>query len=306
MVSKLTPAESRIIIDKGTEPPFTGQYEKFFEEGIFVCRQCGLPLFDAQAKFDANCGWPAFEETFPLAVKETLDTDGSRTEITCARCGGHLGHVFRGEQFTEKDTRHCVNSLSIRFVPKSRQEEYMLKEENQLHSREIILRGGCFWCIEAAIIRVPGVLNVISGYAGGETGNPSYEEVCSGETGHAEVVKVIFDGGTLPREKVLDMFFKIHDPTTKDRQGNDFGTQYRSIIFYESDTEKDEITGYVKKKQEEYDEPIVTEIKKLEKFYEAEKYHQRYFEKNPHAGYCQAVVRPKVEKILREISVSKA
>ncbi|MCA9372718.1 methionine-R-sulfoxide reductase [Candidatus Woesebacteria bacterium] len=117
----LTPEEERVIEHKGTEAPFTGEYDDFYEPGTFICRRCNTPLFTSQAKFDAGCGWPAFESFLPGSVMETLDTDGHRTEITCAHCDGHLGHVFRGEQLTEANTRHCVNSLSIRFIPEGNQ-----------------------------------------------------------------------------------------------------------------------------------------------------------------------------------------
>lgn len=116
-LNKLTDEEQRVILQKGTEAAFTGEYDDFYKPGVFICRQCNTPLFSSKAKFDAGCGWPAFDDTYPGAVKETMDADGHRTEITCATCGGHLGHVFRGEELTDKNTRHCVNSLSIRFVP---------------------------------------------------------------------------------------------------------------------------------------------------------------------------------------------
>lgn len=117
----LTPQEKRIIEERGTEPSFTGEYDKFFEEGTYVCRKCNAPLFSSKAKFDAGCGWPSFDEDFPNAVKRVPDPDGTRVEIQCANCQGHLGHVFEGERFTPKDTRHCVNSLSIRFIPKGKE-----------------------------------------------------------------------------------------------------------------------------------------------------------------------------------------
>lgn len=114
----LTSEESAVIVSHGTEPPFTGEYDDFYKEGTFICRRCNSPLFSSKAKFDAGCGWPAFDEHFPDAVKRLTDPDGQRTEIRCSRCDGHLGHVFEGEHMTAKNTRHCVNSLSIRFVPK--------------------------------------------------------------------------------------------------------------------------------------------------------------------------------------------
>lgn len=114
----LTPKEKKVIEDKGTETPFTGEYDSFFQDGTFICRRCNSPLFSSKTKFDAGCGWPSFDENFPDAVKRIPDPDGVRTEIECAHCGAHLGHVFTGEHFTDKDTRHCVNSISIRFIPK--------------------------------------------------------------------------------------------------------------------------------------------------------------------------------------------
>lgn len=115
--NKLTKEEEYVIEDKGTEAPFSGEYDNFYEDGTFICRKCNAPLFSSQSKFDAGCGWPSFDENFPNAVRQTIDGDGERTEITCANCGAHLGHVFTGEQMTDKNTRHCVNSLSIRFIP---------------------------------------------------------------------------------------------------------------------------------------------------------------------------------------------
>jgi peptide-methionine (R)-S-oxide reductase len=116
-MNTLTPKEEMIIAGKGTEPPFSGEYDDFYEDGTFICRRCNTPLFSAESKFNAHCGWPAFDDTFPGAVREIQDADGMRIEIQCMNCGGHLGHVFKGEHMTEKDTRHCVNSLSIKFIP---------------------------------------------------------------------------------------------------------------------------------------------------------------------------------------------
>lgn len=301
-MNQLTQDEKRVIRDKGTERAFTGEYWNLFKDGMYVCRQCGLPLFDAKAKFEAGCGWPSFDESYPYAVKELLDADGERIEIQCARCGGHLGHVFKGEQLTEKDTRHCANSLSLKFIPRQDETEYRKTKVATVDPQEIVLGGGCFWCIEAAFLRMPGILDAVSGYAGGETENPDYESVVSGTTGHAEVVKIMYDAKTLSLEKVLQTFFLIHDPTTKDRQGNDVGAQYRSVIFYQHEEEEKKIQEYINDLQKQFRNPIVTEVLPLQKFYKAEPYHQRYFEKNPYAGYCQIVVRPKIEKVEHLVS----
>ena len=127
-MNNLTPEEKHVIEDKGTESPFTGEYDDFFQEGTFICRRCNSPLFSSKSKFDAGCGWPAFDENFPDAVKRIPDSDGQRTEIECANCKAHLGHVFKGEQFTDKDTRHCVNSLSIRFIPQGKEMPEIIHE----------------------------------------------------------------------------------------------------------------------------------------------------------------------------------
>ena len=130
-MNKLTPQEEYVMLHKGTEAPFSGEYDDFYEDGTFVCRRCNAPLFSAQSKFDAGCGWPAFDENYPNAVKRLPDPDGSRTEIECANCGGHLGHVFMGERLTAKNTRHCVNSLSIRFIPKDHALPEVLHQERR-------------------------------------------------------------------------------------------------------------------------------------------------------------------------------
>jgi len=164
----------------------------------------------------------------------------------------------------------------------------------------IVLGGGCFWCLEAVYHQIKG-LEVISGYAGGTTKNPTYEEVCSGRTGHAEVVKVIYNPKEISLNDILEIFFDIHDPTTKNRQGNDIGTQYRSIIFYNDPKDVKVINANMKKAEEHWNRPIVTEVQPLKEFYEAEDYHQQYYKKNPNQGYCRVMISPKIAKLRKSL-----
>ena len=162
---------------------------------------------------------------------------------------------------------------------------------------KVYLGAGCFWCSEAAIKRLKGVKYVLPGYSGGALENPSYKDVCSGASGHAEVVEVEFDPKTIGFEKILDVFFTVHDPTTKDQQGADVGSQYRSVILYTSDSQRKKAEAFIKKIGPEFDKPIVTEVKKFVKFWPAEDYHKDYFAKNPLQPYCMFVVRKKVHKV---------
>ena len=172
MNKELTNEEKRVILNKGTELPFSGKYYNFHERGTYVCKQCGAPLYFSEAKFDSGCGWPSFDEEISGAVRRLPDVDGRRTEIVCAKCGGHLGHVFTGEGFTPKDTRHCVNSISMDFVPEDKQEE----------TEVAIFAGGCFWGVEYYMKKAPGVLAVESGYIGGKVGEWSIS--CSSNRGY--------------------------------------------------------------------------------------------------------------------------
>jgi peptide-methionine (S)-S-oxide reductase len=162
------------------------------------------------------------------------------------------------------------------------------------------LGGGCFWCTEAVLERLPGVLQVVSGYAGGKVDNPTYEQVCTGTTGHAEVIQVTFDPAVVSYEKILEVFFEAHDPTTLNRQGADEGTQYRSVIYYHDDAQHKAALRAKQAAQAHYEDPVVTEISPLTKFYAAEKYHQDYFRNNPNQGYCAYVIRPKVTKLQKK------
>jgi len=259
--------------DKGTEPPFSGEYNDFYDAGVFVCRACKAPLYESNTKFNSGCGWPSFDDEIKGAIVryEDLSLGRKRTEICCAECDGHLGHVFHGEKITKKNTRHCVNSLSIQFKPYK-------------NLQKVTLGGGCFWSIQQIYNNTKGVYLTQCGYMGGNTINPSYDEVCSGKTNHAEVVEIYFDDSVISFEKLLDIFWDSHDPTTINRQGNDIGTQYRSIIFYESDQQKQLACDSMKNRQSKFKLKIVTQITHKHKFYRAEEYHQNYFDNNNLSG----------------------
>ncbi len=274
MYKKLTPEEERVIIHKGTEPPFSGKFDKHFETGIYTCKRCGAELFKSTSKFKSNCGWPSFDDQIPGAVKSQTDADGIRTEITCAQCGGHLGHVFLGEGFTPKNARYCVNSISLDFISAKKQ-----------RTEKAIFASGCFWGTEYHLQKVPGVISTTVGYTGGHVDNPTYQQVCTDKTGHAEAVEVIYDPSKTTYEQLAKLFFETHNFTQVNRQGPDIGTQYRSVIFYLSEEQKEtarKLVDILKKKG--YD--VQTEITPAGKFWPAEKYHQDYYKKAGKTPYC--------------------
>lgn len=166
---------------------------------------------------------------------------------------------------------------------------------------QVTLGGGCFWCLEAPYQQLDGIREVTSGYMGGKVKNPTYREVCSGLTGHAEVVRLTYDPVQISFDKILEVFWTIHDPTTPNRQGNDVGTQYRSVIFFHTPEQEKIAREYIRRleNQKIFDQPIVTEVKEVQEFYEAEDYHQDYFQNNPSQPYCTFIVKPKVEKVKR-------
>lgn len=293
-LKRLTEAERRVMVNKATEPPGSGEYNDFFEAGRYICRRCGANLYRSENKFEAHCGWPSFDQEVLGAVERVADADGRRTEIVCARCQGHLGHVFEGEGLTAKNTRHCVNSLSLKFEK---------QEPARTQWAEAYFGGGCFWCTEAALLMIRGVKSVTPGYAGGTTKNPTYEAVCRGDTGHAEVIKVMYDPEIIAYEGLLDVFFASHDPTTLNRQGHDVGSQYRSIVLYQEDWQKEaaehKIEGY--NREMTFGHKVVTEVTQLEAFYKAEDYHHNYYAKNPDTGYCQVVIAPKLAKLRKTL-----
>jgi len=268
---KLTKEEERVILHKGTEQAFTGKYHDHKEKGVYTCRQCGAPLYESSDKFDSECGWPSFDDEIPGAVRRVPDADGIRTEIVCAQCGGHLGHVFLGEGYTTKDTRHCVNSISMNFVP----------------TKKAYFAGGCFWGVEHFFSSEKGVLSTIVGYMGGHTKKPTYKEVISGDTGHAETMEVVYDPNKTSFEKLARLFFEIHDPTQVDRQGPDVGDQYRSGVFYVNEEQKETAEKLIQILKDKGFK-VVTKVTKADTFWKAENYHQDYYESTGKKPYCHS------------------
>ena len=273
----LTPAEERVIVHKGTEAPFSGAFADQHEAGVYRCKRCGAPLFPSDGKFDSRSGWPSFDRALPGAVREVRDADGQRTEIVCASCDAHLGHVFRGEGFTAADTRHCVNSVSLDFEPAA------------APRGEAFFAGGCFWGVEHLMEQAPGVVLAESGYMGGRTSSPTYEEVCRGDSGHAEAVRVVFDPTRTSYEVLARLFFEIHDPTQRDRQGPDVGLQYRSAVFVADDEQRRVVRALIAE-LEARGYRVATRVEDAGAFWKAEAYHQDYYQRSGKAPYCHARV----------------
>lgn len=271
---KLTPEEKKVILHKGTELPFSGKYYSFTEKGTYVCKRCGAALYLSAAKFDSGCGWPSFDEELPGAVKRQTDADGQRTEIVCASCGAHLGHVFLGEGFTAKNTRHCVNSISMNFI---------LADAKKTGTA--VFASGCFWGTQYYLQQAKGVLSTTVGFTGGHTANPTYEEVCSGTTGHAEAVQVVYDPNLISYEELAKLFFETHDFSQVNRQGPDIGEQYRSEIFYQNEEQRqmaERLASILKAKGFK----VATRITAAGPFWKAEDDHQNYYRKNGSQPYC--------------------
>lgn len=273
--NNLTQDEKYIIEQKGTEYRFSGIYNDFYEEGVYLCKKCNAPLYKSEDKFKSSCGWPSFDDEIVGAIKKVPDADGRRVEIVCQKCGGHLGHIFEGEGFTSKNIRHCVNSLSLNFKS---------KKENL---KKAYFAAGCFWGVEFLFQKQIGVLEVVSGYMGGDIENPTYKIVCSGFSGHLEVVEVVFDESIVSYGTLVKLFFEIHDFTQTNGQGPDIGTQYLSAIFYCDENQKN-IAEELIEQLEEKAYKVATTLRPKVKFHKAESYHQNYYNKSGKTPYCHS------------------
>ena len=280
--NNLNSEEVRVIENKGTEMPFSGKYDGFYEAGTYTCKKCNAPLFNSTDKFDSGSGWPSFDDTLEGAVKEIPDADGQRIEIVCATCDGHLSHVFVGEQITPKSTRHCVNSVSLDFKPLEENSDY----------KKAYFAAGCFWGVEYWFDKQEGVLNANSGYMGGHLENPTYPEICRKDTGHLETVEVIYDPKVVSFETLTKLFFETHNPEQMNGQGPDIGPQYLSAIFT-NNVEEEEIATKLINELEAKGMKIATMLKDANEhtFYIAEHEHQNYYKLRNSQPYCHAYTK---------------
>jgi peptide methionine sulfoxide reductase msrA/msrB len=304
----LNPMQYKVTQESGTEPAYRNEYWDNHEHGIYVDIVSGEPLFGSLDKFDSGSGWPSF--TKPLAGTDIVEKEDSsygmrRVEVRSDLSDSHLGHLFNDGPRERGGNRYCINSASLRFVPLAKMKaqgygDYLqpfvqagLQNSNEdglvTTTRETAtLAGGCFWGMEELIRQIKGVTNTEVGYTGGTTPNATYDDLKTGRSGHAESVQITFDPEMVSYEEILGWFFRMHDPTTLNRQGNDRGTQYRSVIFYHS-AEHKQIAERVKKQIDasgKWSNPIVTEIVAAGDFWPAEDYHQDYLQKNPNGYTC--------------------
>jgi len=295
---KLTPEQYSCTQEGGTERPFANPFWDKHEDGLYVDVVTGEPLFSSADKFDSGTGWPSF--TRPVA-DEHIETESDRqlgmvrTEVLSAAGKSHLGHLF-DDGPAPTGQRYCINSAALKFVPLDQMRAagygyFLFSFAAKKHWEVATLAGGCFWGMEDLLLKMPGVIETQTGYSGGALKQASYDKVKRGDTGHAESVQILFDPDRISYEKILLAFFKMHDPTTTDRQGNDSGTQYRSAIFFANEQQK-RAAEAVKAKVDrsgKWGRPVVTQIAPLGDFWRAEEYHQKYLTKNEGGYTCHYI-----------------
>ena len=296
---KLTPLQYQVTQQCGTEAPFQNEYWNEHRAGIYVDIVSGEPLFSSLDKFDSGSGWPSFTKPIDgVGVTEKVDTSlgVKRTEVRSKGGDSHLGHVFPDGPGAN-GLRYCINSAALRFVPVERLGSEGYSQYTGLFNKQAaapvseevaLLAGGCFWGVEELIRAQLGVISTEVGYTGGSLASPTYERITTGMTGHAESVRIVFDPAKISYAEILKLFFRLHDPTTMNRQGNDSGTQYRSAIFFAS-PEQQKIAEEVKREVDtsgRWKAPVVTEIIAATAWYPAEEYHQDYLQKHPDGYTC--------------------
>lgn len=267
--NSLTPKEKEVIIHKGTEACYTASFDRVHKDGTYLCKNCGIGLFSSKDHFHSGTGWPSFEQELGKNIKKEKDLDNIRTEVLCKRCSSHLGHVFFGERFTKLNTRYCINSIALDFVP--------FKDVSD--TEEIILAAGCFWGVEYHFGKLNGVLKTEVGYTDGFCDNPSYEQVCNTNTFHIEAVRIIYDPKIIDYKHIIQFFFEIHNFQQEDGQGPDIGHQYLSNIFYYSEVQE-KVANNIIHQLQDMGYKVVTKLKPVTTFWKAEDYHQKYYNKN--------------------------
>jgi peptide methionine sulfoxide reductase msrA/msrB len=292
-VRALTPDQFRVTQRNGTEPAFTGEYWDHHEPGIYVDVVSGEPLFASVDKFDSGTGWPSFTKPIGNVVtKRDFTMIFPRTEVRSKHADSHLGHVFKDGPRDRGGMRYCINSAALRFVHRDELEDHgyseyvrlFTKEDNMSQYKTATLAGGCFWGMQDLIRRQPGVVSTRVGYTGGQNANATYRN----HPGHAEAVEIIYDPALTDYRALLEFFFQIHDPTTKDRQGNDRGTSYRSAIFYLDDEQRQVALDTIADVDASglWPGTVVTEVTLASDFWEAEPEHQDYLLRIPNGYTC--------------------